>query len=69
MAVKAADPDAINLDEAFREAMSAPAKPREVAAPPELDREAPHGRDDDGKPLAPFGWTKASNQDGPSRPG
>ena len=55
--VKDADPEAIALDEAFRAAMDAPAKPREVPPPPETDLEAPHGRDDDGKPLAPFGLT------------
>jgi hypothetical protein len=67
MPVKDADPAAIELDAAFAAAMNGPAKPREAAPPPERDIEAPHGRDDDGNPLAPFGWTKAG-KDGPSRP-
>lgn len=58
MPVKEADPAAQSLDSAFAEAMGAPPKPREPAAPPEIDAEAPHGRGDDGKPLAPFGYTK-----------
>lgn len=58
MPVKEADPAAKSLDAAFAEAMGAPAKPKEPAPPPETDPEAPHGRDDDGKPLAPFGLTK-----------
>lgn len=56
--VKAADPDAAALDAAFAEAMGAPARPREPAAPPEIDPDAPHGRGDDGTPLAPHGLTK-----------
>lgn len=67
MPVKEADPAAKSLDEAFAAAMAGPAKPREVAAPPEVDREAPHGREDDGTPKAPYGWTKGG-KDGPPRP-
>lgn len=58
MAVKDADPRAVELDDAFREAMEGPAKPREAAAPPEIDPEAPLGRDESGAPLTPFGLTK-----------
>lgn len=58
MAVKDADPAAIELDEAFRAAMEAPAKPRTAEAPPEIDSDAPHGRDDKGEPLAPYGVRK-----------
>lgn len=56
--VKEADPRAKALDAAFAEAMDAPAKPREAATPPVVDHDAPHGRGEDGEPLAPFGWTK-----------
>lgn len=59
MAIPEADPRAQDLDAAFAEAMSAPAKPRvEAKAPPEIDPDAPMGRDDDGNPLAPFGHNK-----------
>lgn len=58
MAVKAADPDAIELDNAFRAAMDAPARPHSADTPPEIDPDAPHGRDDDGNPNAPYGYTK-----------
>lgn len=67
MPVKEADPAARGLDEAFAAAMAGPAKPKDVPAPPPVDREAPHGREDDGTPKAPYGWTKAG-KDGPSRP-
>jgi len=58
MPVKEADPAAVSLDAAFATAMGAPAKPKEPAAPPETDPDAPHGRGEDGEPLAPFGLTK-----------
>jgi len=58
MAVKDADPNARELDEAWAEAMKGPARPREAPPPPEIDPEAPHGRDEQGQPLAPFGLTK-----------
>src|SRR5215469_5558138 len=58
MPVKEADPNAKSLDDAFRTAMGAPAKPKEPPAPPLVDKEAPHGRDDDGNPLAPYGLNK-----------
>lgn len=58
MPVKEASPNAVGLDEAFREAMDGPAKPREVDAPPDIDPEAPLGRGDDGEPLAPYGRNK-----------
>ena len=67
MPVKEADPAAKSLDEAFAKAMAGPAKPKDVPAPPEVDREAPHGREDDGTPKAPYGWTKGG-KDGPPRP-
>lgn len=57
-AVREASPDAVSLDEAFKAAMEGPAKPREADAPPEVDHDAPHGREDDGTPKAPFGLTK-----------
>lgn len=58
MPVKEADPAAAGLDAAFAEAMGAPARPKEPAGPPEIDRDAPHGRDEAGAPLAPYGLTK-----------
>jgi hypothetical protein len=56
--VKDADPDAVSLDAAFAEAMGAPARPKEPAAPPEIDPDAPHGRDAEGAALAPHGYNK-----------
>jgi hypothetical protein len=56
--VKAADPDAQALDDAFAQAMDAPARPNEPGAPPPVDPDAPHGRDEAGEPLAPFGHNK-----------
>lgn len=56
--VKEADPSALALEAAFAEAMGAPARPLDPPAPKEIDPEAPHGRDDQGKPLAPYGLTK-----------
>jgi len=56
--VKEADPDARSLEDAFAQAMNAPAKPREPGAPPATDPDAPHGRGEDGEPLAPYGLTK-----------
>ena len=58
MPVKEADPAAVSLDAAFAQAMGAPPKPKGPAAPPEVDHEAPHGRDEDGKPLEPYGRNK-----------
>lgn len=63
MNVKTADPEAQELDEAFAKAMASPVKPKEAAAPPEVDRDAPHGRGEDGTPLAPYGY----RQDGAIR--
>lgn len=63
MPVKAADPGAQEMDAAFAEAMNGPAKPRGPEAPPPVDHDAPHGRDEHGAPLAPFGL----NQDGSVR--
>lgn len=58
MAVKAADPAAKSLDAAFADAMGAAPKPHEPPPPPEIDRDAPHGRDENGEPLAPHGLNK-----------
>src|SRR5260370_41865439 len=58
MTVAPAGPRAQALDEAFAGAMGAAPKPTEPPAPPEVDREAPHGRDENGEPLAPYGKTK-----------
>jgi hypothetical protein len=58
MPVKDADPKAAELDDAFRAAMNGPAKPREAGPPPEIDPDAPHGRDEAGEPLAPHGHNK-----------
>lgn len=58
MPVKEADPAARSLTEAFNEAMGAPPRPKEPPAPKPLDPDAPHGRGDDGEPLAPFGLNK-----------
>lgn len=57
--VKDADPAAVSLDSAFTEAMGAPPRPREPGPPADVDPEAPHGRDDAGVPLEPYGRTKA----------
>lgn len=57
MTTVTADPKARELDEAFATAMSGPAKPRsEPTTPPEIDPDAPFGRDDDGKPIAKYGY-------------
>ncbi len=61
--VPPASPDAVDLtgstarelDAEFARAMEGPSAPREPGAPPEVDPDAPHGRDDDGQPLAPYG--------------
>lgn len=60
MAIPDADPRATDLDAAFAAAMlDTPARPRaEAKPPPEVDHDAPHGRDENGEPLAPFGLTK-----------
>lgn len=58
MAIPDSDPRAKDLDAAFAAAMDAPARPRsEPKSPPERDPDAPHGRDENGEPLAPYGWT------------
>jgi hypothetical protein len=56
--VKDADPSAVALDQAFAVAMDTPGAPREPGPPPEVDNDAPHGRDEDGAPLAPYGLTR-----------
>ena len=58
MPVKDADPNAAALDAAFADAMGTPPRPREPAAPSDVDPDAPFGRDPAGAPLAPFGHTK-----------
>lgn len=66
-----------DVDAAFEAALSADAgrgAPSEIAAPPrqERDPEAPHGRAEDGSPLAPFGvkadGTPRLREPGPGRP-
>lgn len=57
MPVPDADPKAKELDAAFAAAMEGPAKPRsEPKAPPEVDPDAPFGRDDQGEPIAKYGY-------------
>ena len=58
MPVKEAHPDAVRLDEAFAAAMDTPGKPREPGPPPEVDRDAPFGRSEDGEAIAPHGLTR-----------
>lgn len=67
----------MSVDAAFEAALSADAgrgTPAEVPAPPrnERDPDAPHGRGDDGSPLAPFGvkadGTPRLREPGPGRP-
>lgn len=58
MPVGSAHPDAVKLDDAFAAAMDTPGKPREPGPPPEVDRDAPFGRSEDGSPIAPHGLTK-----------
>lgn len=58
MPVKAADPSAVSLDAAFAAAMDTPGAPREPGPPPEVDRDAPFGRAEDGSAIAPHGLTK-----------
>lgn len=58
MPIPDAHPEAVKLDAAFAAAMDTPGKPREPGPPPEVDRDAPFGRDDGGAPLAPFGLTR-----------
>jgi len=58
MPVKEADPRAKALDAAFAAAQAAPAKPRDVPPPPEVDREAPFGRDEQGQPILKYGRNK-----------
>ena len=57
MTTATADPKARELDDAFAKAMSGPARPRaEPKTPPEIDPEAPFGREDDGTPIAKYGY-------------
>ena len=69
-----ADGQAVALDPAeleFARAMAAPEpnqKP-DYPAPPKRDVEAPHGRDKDGSPIAPFGFNKSTGRPNISKPG
>jgi hypothetical protein len=56
--VKEADPRAKGLEEAFAAGMGGPARPREAPPPPQVDRDAPHGREPDGTPKEPYGRNK-----------
>lgn len=57
MSTDTIDPKARELDDAFADAMSRPARPRsEPTAPPELDPQAPFGRDEAGDPIAKYGY-------------
>lgn len=56
--VAAADPAARPIEDIFAEAMAGPHKPREVPSPPDVDHDAPFGRDEAGVPLAPHGTTR-----------
>lgn len=51
-----ADPSAAELDSEWQKAMEGPSMPREPGPPPEVDPDAPHGRDENGQPLAPHGY-------------
>lgn len=57
-AVREASPDALTIDEAMKAAMNGTPAPAEAPPPPDVDRDAPHGRDEDGTPLAPYGYRK-----------
>jgi hypothetical protein len=56
--VKNADPEAKSLDDAFTAAMGVTARPREPAAPTDIDPDAPFGKDSAGAAIAPYGLTK-----------
>lgn len=66
--VKDADQSALDITELMGRAMSGPAQPRTVPSPSDIDPDAPHGRGDDGEPLAPYGWTKPQTKDDKPRP-
>ncbi len=57
-AVRELDPSAVPIGDIFAAGMEGPSRPREVPSPADIDPDAPHGRDGDGRPLAPFGLTK-----------
>ena len=72
MSVRDATPGAASVTELFAQADAARAAAgasEPAAAPPEVDPDAPHGRDPQtGEPLAPFGWTKPQRKTEKSRP-
>lgn len=68
MSVGTVDPDALPIGDIFAQAMAGPNKPRDVPSPGDVDPDAPHGRDAEGNPLAPFGWTKPTSKNDTPRP-
>ena len=58
MPVKDADPEATALDAAFDDAMKAAPRPKEPPPPADTDPDAPFGRNEEGQPNAPHGYTK-----------
>jgi hypothetical protein len=70
----AADGKAVPLDPAeqvFAAAMAAPepGQQADYPAPPRRDPDAPHGRGDDGNPLAPFGLNQKTGRPNITKPG
>jgi hypothetical protein len=57
MPVREASADAVSVGDLFQQGMQARDNAGDPATPPPVDKDAPHGRGDDGRPLAPFGYT------------
>jgi hypothetical protein len=69
--IREATPGAATVSSLFAEADAArasSASSEPAGTPPEIDPEAPHGRDETGEPLAPYGWTKPQRKDEKPRP-